>query len=53
MKKAFNCKRPEWYEKKALICKNCGHSFFKVKVIFAKCSKCGSWKVVEDKSIVY
>jgi len=43
---------PEWYEKKLLICNNCGHTFLGFKILsFTKCPRCGSRNVSENPLI--
>jgi len=54
MKTESYYRQPAWYEKKVLICKNCGLKFFGVKILFVtKCPRCGSRNVIENPLIHY
>ena len=54
MKAASNIKRPEWYERKNLVCKKCGRMFRGVKIpLITKCPSCGRRSVKEDPWVRY
>jgi len=54
MKSVSYIRKPEWYEKRAFVCKKCNKRFWGVKILFfTKCPRCGSLKVIEDPRFVY
>jgi len=54
MKKVSGIRRPQWNEKRFLICKKCGNIFMGIIIpFFTKCPKCGYRRLIEDNRFTY